>query len=205
VSQVNADGGLPGLVAAQGDIGAIQRDAGGKAVLDASGHLARFGGVFVNGKITGQIAALGNLFGDLQSNGLAGGRVAVKGRAVAGLDPSRMGILGNVTINGGVDSSAAIVSGGVIGDAVGGTVLNTGNIQGIVGAKGAINLAPGVKTSGALFFGQNLTTTDPASAAAIDKIFTPGAFDVTDSDLQGLNMILRHLAGLTVSGGHLTV
>jgi hypothetical protein len=193
-----------GLIAAQGDIGAIQRNPDGTAALDAHGHLLRFGSIYSNGGVRGgQIVALGNIFADiLAEGGLRGSQIVAEGRAVAGLDPARLGILGNVTIHGIIDGAAAVVSGGRIGDAAGGTVLSVGNNKGIVAAKGAINFDHGAR--GAVF--ANATGVD---AAAIDAIFTedhlPLLFDLTSLDLGGLALILRDLAALSVDGhGHLT-
>jgi len=193
-----------GLIAAQGDIGAIQRNPDGSAVLDAHGHLLRFGSIYSNGGVRGgQIVALGNIFADiLADGGLRGSQIAGEGRAVAGLDPARRGILGDVTIHGIIDGGAAVVSGGRIGDAAGGTVLSVGNNKGIVAAKGAINFDHGAR--GDVF--ANATGVD---AAAIDAIFTedhlPLLFDLTGLDLGGLALILRDLAALSVDGhGHLT-
>ena len=51
VSQITLGGGLSGVVAAQGDIGALQRNPNGTAVVDGNGHLSRFGGLYVSGAI----------------------------------------------------------------------------------------------------------------------------------------------------------
>src|SRR5207247_2850683 len=155
--------------------------------------LIRFGGIQSNGgRLNGQVVALGNIFGDLDINGLSG-RVAVKGRPVAGLDASRIGILGNINVSGSIDTGAAIVSAGVIADAAGGTFLSSGGIKGILAAKGDISFGSTGNTTGAAIF----ENAKGANAAAIDAIFTDGgnslAFDLSGLDLKGLDLILMDL------------
>jgi hypothetical protein len=204
ISQVVSNKGITGVIAAQGDIGVIQLDANGNAVLDASGHLTRYGGISCNGSFGGQVVALGNLYGDLTIQDDLTGRVAVNGRLVPGLAPTRFGILGNVIIIGALAPSAAMVSRGVIGDAAGGTVLTSGAIQGILAAEVTISFGATGSRNGAAIF-------DPATganAAAIDAIFThnhmPLSFDLTGLDLGGLKLILQKLAALEVVNGVLT-
>jgi hypothetical protein len=206
VSQILLNGGMSGAIAAQGDIGAIQRDPSGNAVLDASGHLIRFGGIQVSGGIGGQIVALGNIFGDIASNGIPNGRIAAKGRAVPGLAATRKGILGNININGNIDPGGAIVSAGLIGDQVGGTALNVNNVKGILAAEAGIAFGQTGNLNAASIF-------NPASgddARAIDWIFTNGgvdlAFDLVPGslDLGGLALILTDLRNLRVVNGRLT-
>jgi hypothetical protein len=185
LSQVTADGGLDGVLAVQGDLGAAV-------------GAARYGGVLSNGPVSGQVVVLGNLIGDFVAHaGLKGGRVAVKGS-----------VLGNLVLDGGIDAAAALVVGGAIGDATAGTGLTAGNVKGIVAAKGAINITGSTNTQGAAFFQGNLASGDP-SAAAIDAIFTEGnqalAFDDSGLDLKGLGFILKDLAALHVgTDGKLT-
>src|SRR5262249_8169068 len=57
ISQINASGGISGVIAAQGDLGVIQRNSGG--------NLVRFGGIQSNGTISGQVVTLGNILGDI--------------------------------------------------------------------------------------------------------------------------------------------
>lgn len=201
ISRVLVTGRMSGLIAAEGSIGAIQRNSEGTPVLDVEGRLVRVGGIRVDGGLHGgQIVALGNLFGDLQVNGglKHGSRIAVQGRSVAGLAPARVGMLGNVTIHGNIDADGAIVSGGVIGDAAGGTELSVGNATGILAAKGSIQLRRAGNLKKAAIF-QNATG---GNAAAIDAIFTHQgqelAFDLDDLDLLGLQLILEDLARLRV-------
>jgi hypothetical protein len=120
-----------------------------------------------------------------------------------------IGILGNVMITGTLTASSAIVSAGVIGDAAHGTLLNTGNIQGIIAAEGNINLGKIGSSQGA-FILPSATTNDPMSAFFIDAIFTengvPLSFDLPmpPSPLGGLNLMLEDLGALQVVNGHLT-
>jgi hypothetical protein len=195
ISQVLSNRDINGVVAAQGDIGAFQ--------FDATGNLSRFGGIQTSsGGDNGQIVALGNIVGDIIIHGGLTGRIAVKGRVVAGF--GSIGILGNITITGNLDASSAIVSAGVIGDRAHGTVLNTGNVSGIVAAEGNLNIGHIGSSSGAFI----LANATGANAAAIDAIFTenhvPLSFDRMGLDLAGLNLILRDLAALTVVGDTLT-
>jgi hypothetical protein len=106
-----------------------------------------------------------------------------------------------VTLNVIDDAHSAIVSGGLIGDAAGGTFLTTIPFYGILAAKGSINfLVSGV---GFPLVFQNLTP-GGSDANAIDAMFQPGTFDLgTNFDLGGLAMMLSELATLHVSGGHL--
>jgi hypothetical protein len=178
-----ASGGISGLVASQGNLGA-----------QAWG--VRYGGILTNGPITGQVVVLGSVLGDLVAHGgLKGGRVAVKGS-----------ILGNTVLDGGIDAAAALVAGGSIGSAAAGTGLTAGSVRGILAAKGDINLVRSTSTSQAAFFKADLSSVDPSSGA-IDAIFTdmgqPLAFDVLGLDLQGLGWILKKLTALRVSTGTL--
>jgi hypothetical protein len=186
------------VIAAQGDIGV--------AYVNAMGQLVRFGGISAHSP-TGSVVALGNMFGDFNSNGGFAARIAVKGRPIPGLDPGRIGILGGVNVSvGGMRSGSDIVSGGVIGDPAGGTFLSiNGAIKGIVAAEGKIKFAVSGNMGSSIF--ENATGKD---AAAIDAIFTynnkqPLAFDLTGLDLAGLGLILDDLKALTVGkDGHLT-
>jgi hypothetical protein len=207
VSLINLGVAASGVIAAQGDIGAILLDANGQAVQDASGRLTRFGGVQVNGGLGGLIVARGNIFGDISANGVPSGRIAAHGRAEYGLLAPRVGILGNLNINGNLDSGAAIASGGVIGDAAGGTVLNVQNVKGILAAE-----APSPINFGSVGNLQAASIFTGPSAAAVEAIFTDGAgnlinFDLDAGSLQldGLAQILAQLRGLKVINGQLRV
>jgi hypothetical protein len=184
VSWVSADAGISGVIAAQGDLG-------------VRAGTTRLGGIQANGGIRGQVVTLGSIVGDVVVHGgLKGGRMAAKGS-----------ILGNVTIDGTIDETAALVSGGAIGDKSAGTVLKVDQVKGILAAENAINLAGPSDTQHAAFFGNNLRGTP--DAAALDAIFTdlgkPLAFDLTGLDLKGLDLILADLAQLRLGAdGHLT-
>jgi hypothetical protein len=185
VSQVTLNGGpLTGAVAVQGNLG--------KIFTPSSGPAMRQGGILVNNAYGGEVVVLGSAYGDMRFNGgLKGGRLAVKG-----------GIVGNLTDNG-TDATAAIVSGGEIGDATWGTQFTfSGSNKGIVVAKGKMTFAKG-SPGGTVF--NNATGTN---AAAIDAIFTNGgsplSFDLNPLDLGGLQLILTDLAALYVdSNGNL--
>lgn len=195
-SQVNIDTTLLGNIASQGSIGA------GVVV---SGKLSRFGGIKIgSGTSTGQIAALGNIYGDVIISGGFGGRISAKGSPVSQLASSRLGILANVTLSGGLSAGGAVISGGEIGDSTSGTklTLSSSGALGFVAAKGAV-LSSATLPSGRLF--QNA---GGASAAAIAAIWTNGgsplAFDVAPGDLAGLALILTDAAALKISGSTLT-
>ncbi len=71
ISSIRSDGGATGLVAAQGNLGAMT------TLLKTP---TRVGGLLVNGGFSGQLVVLGNDYGDLTFHGgLTGGRIAVKG------------------------------------------------------------------------------------------------------------------------------
>src|SRR5205814_9318384 len=117
ISQLNLKSGLDGVVATDGDLGIIQT-TGGAAKLNPDGRLIRFGGIVVStGGVNGQVIARGNAFGDISITGGLGGRIAVKGnQGEFGLASVRYGILGNVSIGGGISASGAIVSSGPLRD-----------------------------------------------------------------------------------------
>src|SRR6185312_13128828 len=90
-------GTLGGVIAAQGNIGAL-----------VSG--SRFGGITASGLASGSdILSLGTIYGDINVTGTDSGRIGAK-----------LGILGN-TIISSLAKGAAVVSGGNIGDAALGT------------------------------------------------------------------------------------
>ncbi|HYV38431.1 MAG TPA: hypothetical protein VE988_22295, partial [Gemmataceae bacterium] len=188
VSQVNVQSGIDGVVATDGDIGIIQTTAGGGAKLNPDGSLIRFGGIAVStGGLNGQIIALGNAIGDIKVTGGLSGRIAVKGNpGEYGLAAFRYGILGNFSIGGGISTTGAIVSAGLIGDDgannknndVNGTHLSiSGSDKGILAAGEDINFAAGSSQSQGVFenaAGSNL--------AAINAVFTDhgSLLDVVD-------------------------
>lgn len=188
VSRIIATSGISGLIAAEGPLGAV---AGTE----------RLGGILSNGPVSGQIIALGAVLGDITIRGnLDGGRIA-----------ARSGIAGNLSISGGVTTTAAIVSGGDIGSASNGTGLSVGQaVRGIVAAKGVLRTLRPLDARGAAFYGDRLSTTDPVNAAAIDAIFADGSggtlgFDQTPLDLLGLSTIRQRLDALRVRNGKLSL
>jgi hypothetical protein len=136
------------------------------------------------------VVVLGLAYGDMRFNDrLTGGRIAAKG-----------GIVGNLNLNGALDASSSVISGGEIGDAAWGTQFTfNGANPGILAAKGTITFAKG-SPGGNVF--NNATG---ASAAAIDAVFAdngqPLAFDLTGDglDLGGLQSMLTDLAALYVN------
>ncbi len=138
ISTVSTSSNFSGVIAAQGNLGAIQLNTSGTPVLNGNA-LERFGGITISGADSGQIIALGNAFGNLTINGSMTGRIAVEGVDINGLSASRMGILGNITATN-FATGAAIVSGGLIGDSVSGTTADFGTAHGFLAAAGAVNL-----------------------------------------------------------------
>jgi hypothetical protein len=189
---------MDGVIAAQGDIGVIQTAANGNAVVDGLNRLSRFGGLSVSGGLDGFVVALGNVFGDIQVTGGLDGRIGVKGQAVAGLNSSRTGVLSHIDIHDGIRVTAAIVSGGRIGDVSGikaGTDLDvTGTVEGILAAGGDINFGSVGNTSKAAVFENGIGI----NKAAIDAVFTdqgqllyvlkPNDFKKILEDLQALRV-----------------
>jgi hypothetical protein len=199
ISAVDAGGCLSGTIAAQGNIGTFS---------SLLGTPVRVGSVVAEGTLSGRVVALGNIIGDVVVRcGMRGGEIAAKGRAIPGLSPTQVGILGNVAICGTIDRSSAIVSGGEIGDRTLCTTLSFDCNQGIIAAKGAVNfdrwsaLAQGnafVNVGSAGSADPNA----PLDAAAIDAIFTQGGqplqFDMTPGDLAGLTAIEKDLDALAI-------
>jgi hypothetical protein len=201
VSSIKTNSSFTGVIAAQGDIGAIQRNVGGSAVLSGSA-LIRFGGISVSGANSGQIIALGNIFGDVTVSGAMTGRIAAQGQVVAGLAAGRLGILGNITALS-FQAGSAIVSGGLIGDVTGGTSASLGSsAAGFVAAIGAINLKSTTISPANL-----LPNQVSANLTAINAIFTNGGspllFD-TGGSLAGLSLIKTDLNSLRDNTGVLS-
>ncbi len=201
VSSVKTNGAFSGVIAAQGDLGAIQRNTSGNAVTNSSNALTRFGGITVSGNDSGKIIVLGNAFGDITVNGTMTGRIAVAGKAVAGLSATRLGILGNISISS-FAAGSAVISGGLAGDATGGTNVYLGSPHGFVAAAGAVNLRSTTLPAGSLL--QNQTG---ANLSVLNAIFTnaslPLLFD-TGGTLSGLGLIETDLASLQDNGGTLS-
>jgi hypothetical protein len=215
VSQLNLKSGLDGVVAANGDIGVIQLTNG--LAPQAPAALTRFGGINVStGGLTGQVVALGNVFGDLSVTGGLSGRIAVHGREEFGLSAgqtfSRTGILGNVSIGGGISTTGAIVSAGLLGDdgsdninndATGTHLTISGTDKGILAAEEDINFGATGSLNTAGTFENVGTPGSPqyaggANKNAIDYIFTNGGVALTIPS--GLYFILQDLLALAVLG-----
>jgi hypothetical protein len=193
-----------GVIAVQGDIGVNLTESVSPAIAGPASPLTRFGGISIGGNDSGQIIALGNLFGDLTITGTLSGRIAVQGQAISGLDAGRDGILGNVRLRK-ITSTAAVISGGLIGDVAGGTAFKSSPIKsGILAADGGINFAKGAKVAAGNLFANSLGT---PNGAAIDAIFTdessPLQFD-TGGTLAGLALIETDLGGIAISDGSLS-
>jgi hypothetical protein len=213
VSQLNLHSGLDGVVAANGDIGIIKLTNG--LAPQAPAALTRFGGIVVStGGLNGQVVALGNVFGDIGVTGGLSGRIAVHGREEFGLSAgqtfSRTGILGNVSIGGGISTTGAIVSAGLLGDdgsdniaidTLGTQLTISGTDKGIIAAEEDINFgATGSLNTAGIF--QNVGTPGSpqyaggANKNAIDYIFTNNGVALTIPS--GLSTILQDLLALTV-------
>jgi hypothetical protein len=216
ISQINLQCGLSGVVATDGDIGIIQT-TNGVAKLNTDGSLIRFGGIVVSsGSVYGQIIALGNAFGDIKLSCGLSGRIAVKGQqGEFGLASFRYGILGNVT-NGGVGSTGAIITSGLLGDdgadnvpsdKVGTHLVISGSDRGIIAAGEDINFGStdcDDDRKGGFNQANIFENAQGANLAAINNIFTNngGLLDVLDPTQ--LNLIVQDLLALRVSSGKLT-
>jgi hypothetical protein len=206
VSLLNLKSGLDGVVAANGDVGVIQLISG--QAPQAPAALTRFGGIVVStGGLNGQVVALGNVFGDISVTGGLSGRIGVKGREELGLSAgqsfSRTGILGNVSIGGGISTTGAIVSAGLLGDdgsdnisqdVLGTHLTISGNDKGILAAEEDINFG----STGSLNAAGTFENASGANKMAIDAIFTNNGAPLTVPG--GLTFILQDLLALTVLG-----
>jgi hypothetical protein len=197
LNQAEVDGIMSGTLAVQGDIGA--------EVIGADGSPTRFGSITVGGSFDGQIVAMGNAYGDLVFKQDFNGRVAVHGQLVPRQPVPPFGIVGNVEVAGSIGSAGAIVSGGLLGDAAGGTALSAGGLAGLLAARGDISFGSVGEPDGAHIF----EDAAGVNAAAIDAVFTDGGkllvIDTTPQGLHNLSLILADLAALSVGpDGNLT-
>jgi hypothetical protein len=197
--QLRVEGAMTGTLAVGGDVG--------QRVVGAGGQVAHYGGIVVNGLFSGQIVAMGNVYGDLWfKSDVTTGRIAVRGAPVPGPDGGQLsGILGDLRVDGQIGPDAAIVSGGALGDAAGGTALRVGDVAGILAAEGAISYGAVGDLSAASIFDQ----AQGPDAAAIDAVFTDGGqalvIDPSPQGLQDLARLLAQLRALRVDGnGNLT-
>jgi len=204
ISLINSGAGFSGVIAAQGNIGAVLRDANGDAVVKG-GKLTRFGGITTKGNDDGQIIALGNIIGDLSIGGQLTGRIAAQGSPIAGLDGSRIGIIGNIKVKSSFSAAAAVISGGVIGDTAAKTTFTCKGANGYLAADGAISTAKSVKIPAANKFDNSQGT---LNGAAIDAVFTDGSAPLQISSgpagMTALGLIGSDLNALQISGGSLT-
>ncbi len=202
ISQINAGGGISGVVATQGDLGGM--------LYNSSGKLVRFGGICSNGTMSGQVVALGNIVGDITIAGNLTGRIAADGRASPFVAPK--GVLGNIKVSGSVGTaknSGVVIARGEIGDATLQTALalSSGAVtNGIVAAEGPMTpFDPGNPPS-AFILGNVPDIPSNPNAAAIDSIFeTQNGEPITSFDgrspldLANLDQILTDLATLHVA------
>jgi hypothetical protein len=200
ISTVSTSSNFTGVIAAQGSLGVIQLGTNGTPTLNGNA-LIRFGGISISGADSGQVIALGNVFGNLTIGGSMTGRIAAQGQSITGLAATRLGILGNVTATNNT-VSAVIASGGLIGDSLGGTAMNLGTAHGFVAAAGAVNL-----TGTTIAANNLLQNSTGANLSAITAIFTnnhlPLLFD-TGGNLAGLELIETDLANLKDNSGVLS-
>jgi hypothetical protein len=202
ISSISTGAGFSGVIAAQGNIGAILRDSNGDAITKG-GKLTRLGGISITGTDSGQVIALGNIFCDVNIKGQLTGRIAAQGTAVAGIDASRSGILGNIKVKSAFSATAAVVSGGIIGDTAGKTAFSSGAASGYLAANGAINASKKFPADD-LF--QNCQGS--ANGAMINAVFTDGSVPLQlssgSSGLSALGLIESDLNALQNSGGSLS-
>jgi hypothetical protein len=213
ISQINVQSGMDGVIFANGDIGTVQRDASGNAVVgtDKAKSLTRFGGIVVNnGGLNGQVVALGNIFGDINLQGGLSGQIAARGQQEFGLPAARVGILGNVAIGGGVGTTGAVVSAGLIGDdgtnngtkelSQGTQLTISGTDKGILAAEEDINFGK----TGSLNQAGIFENVGSSSAPKYDGGHNKAEIDAMFTQI-GLSSILADLASLTVGpDGNLT-
>ncbi|HEX8911732.1 MAG TPA: hypothetical protein VF796_05190, partial [Humisphaera sp.] len=204
-SQVTVSGPIDGLIAAAGDIGTYRRAANGTALVDSGGRLTRYGGITVAttiGTSGGQMLALGNVYGDLSVANTFTGRIAVQGSVVPGLAVTRRGVLGNLTL-GTVGAAGAVISGGSVGDAAGGTAISVKALQGFVASKGAVAAKAGTTLPAGRVFANSVG----GNAAVIDAVWTDGGlplrFDRSAGDLAGLALIQADAQAIAASGSTL--
>jgi hypothetical protein len=204
VSLVSIQSGIDGVIAADGDIGVIQT-SGGTARLNADGSLNRFGGISVGGGVNGQIIARGNFFGDITVGGGLNGRIAAKGnKGEFGMASFRYGILGNVSIGGGISATGAIVSAGLIGDDGGNNIPNDkkgthltimGADKGIIAAGEDINFGSTGNLNQAGLFENAMMS---SNLDAINWIFSNGGGQLDVLDPGSLTLIVKDLLALKV-------
>jgi len=201
VSSITTKGAFSGLISAQGNIGAVLRNVSGAVVTTTAGAITRYGGITV-GAASGQIIAMGNILCNVTIGGSLTGRIVAQGAAMLGLAATRIGILGNVSIKATLETNAAIISGGSMGDVINKTFVTWKKANGFVAALGAMNIAKSPIAAANVF----ANTLGTANGQAITAIFTnaaaPLTFD-TGGNLQGLALIRSDLNALTPGVGGL--
>jgi len=202
ISSITTRGAFTGVIAAQGNIGAVLRNNNGAVVTTSAGAMTRYGGITV-GADSGQIIALGNILCNLTIGGALTGRIVAEGASMLGVAATRIGILGSITIKGTLETSAAIISGGSIGDVLNKTFVSWKKATGFLASLGAMNILKGSTIAAANVFANAQGT---ANGQAISAIFTNAlqalAFD-TGGNLQGLALIRSDLNSLTPGVGGL--
>ena len=178
------------------------------AIGDMTGTLnvgALQGGLIATaGSINGDLTMNGSLTGDLVSVGNINGNLTIKGSLQSGRIASLGSILGNLKITGSIDSQSAIVAGGAIGNKAAGTGLSVGTVSGILVSVGPMNVIKIGSTSRAVLYKQNDTT----DAAVIDAIFSQGlssSLSPTDLFDQATVLDLENLSVLLANLNSLTV
>jgi hypothetical protein len=199
ISSLTAAGGIRGIIAVQGDIGAT-------STLLSRTSPTVVGGISTDTGDSGKIITLGQIVANVSLRGglLNGGTVAARGS-----------ILGNLTITGAIAPGAVVLSGGSIGSAAQGTAFSFGSNQGIIAADGAIVNKTNSPTVPPGYFSSNDATVPPPinfDAQVIDAIFSSAPHTpltsldlLANGDLLGLTDILNELALLHVVNNHLSL
>jgi hypothetical protein len=208
--------GLSGQIISRGNlISQVIADSGISGVIAVQGNVGTTftypGGqvVRINSGSSESILSNSNIpfTGQLVVLGNIIGDVTLNGGMQSGRIAVQDSILGNLTINGVLDSQSILVAGGSIGSATYGTGLTAGTIQGIVAAVGPINVVK-ISSNQALYYQAN----DTPDAAVIDAIFSQDVsplsptdlFDrTTPEDLVNLSQMRTNLRSLSVKNGKL--
>jgi len=190
LSHVQIAGALDGTIASAGDIG---QGVGA----------TRAGGITVMGHAssTGRIISLANIVGDVSIAGKFAGRLAAKG---VGDAQGNSGILGNVTLISGLTPTAAILSGGQIGDPATGAILTLlQNNKGLIVAAGAINTHPTTSPTVGATPGPQFDNAGNALDALWNNNGTPLGIDSQKGtgDLQGLAELTKNVNSARIAAG----
>ena len=196
ISRVLANGGISGIIAAQGDVGA-------NSTLLSTTNPTQVGGISTDYSAdSGQIVVLGRFLGDLN---LLGG-LTVKGAIAV-----RGSMLGNTAING-LAVGTSLISGGSIGNPAQGKALAFTSNQGIISARGSVTNKYNVPAAPGYMSSNDATAPDGIDAHVIDAIFADasgnaehGLDALANRDIIGLSTILADLAQLHVYNGRLSI